>query len=118
VKALPSQRVRADLTSGTLDSGKTLDRNTGKATTRANVNKSFRIVQTPYNYSRRKNGTLSRVQRRKTFLSMPQPRDPDHEEYEESVMKQHFVESSVDESVFGDTVDNLDFGKRIVLLID
>jgi hypothetical protein len=119
VKALPSQRARADLTSGTLDSGKTLDRNTGKATTRANVNKSsFRIVQTPYNYLWRKKGTLSRVQHRKTFLSMPQPRDPDHEEYEESVMKQHFVESSVDESVFGDTVDNLDFGKRIVLLID
>ena len=120
VKALPSQRARADLTSGTLDSGKTLDRNTGKATTRANVNKSsFRIVQTPYNHLRRKNGTLSRVQRRKTFLSMSQPRDPSNEaEYEKFIMIHNFVESSVDESVFGDIVDDLDFGKRIVLLID
>jgi hypothetical protein len=80
VKALPSQQAHPDLTSVTFDSEETLDHNAGKASTSVDANSSpSRTAQDPYDYRKRKDGTSNRVvQRRNTFVDMPQCADIFH----------------------------------------
>jgi hypothetical protein len=79
VKALQSQQAHSDLTSGTFNSEKTLDRNTGKATTPVDANNSpHRTAQDPYDYRKRKDGTCGGVPSLNTFMQMPQCADIFH----------------------------------------
>jgi hypothetical protein len=79
VKALSSRQAHSDTKPGTLDAKRILHRNAGKARTRVGANHSLpRIVQNPHDYPKRKNGTFSRLQRQKTFATMPQARDVFH----------------------------------------
>jgi hypothetical protein len=79
IEAFPLQQAYLYLTSGIVDSGKTLDRDAGKATACVDASDSpSKIAQDPYNYLRRKDGTCSRVQRLNTFVGMAQLRDIFH----------------------------------------